>query len=149
MNIKKLVKLLDDNSDYLIWLIAVAGMFGSLYFSEVKHLEPCVLCWYQRILLYPFVGIYAVGILIKDRKVAYYGLPLAVLGTIVALYQSLLQWGVLKEDIVNCSAHSTVSCAIADINYFGFITIPFMSFVAFALITVLIALRIYLLRSKK
>ncbi len=28
---------------------------GSLYFSEIMKFEPCVLCWYQRIFMYPFV----------------------------------------------------------------------------------------------
>lgn len=147
MLIKKALKYVDNNySDYLIWLVAVAGMFGSLYFSEVKQMPPCTLCWYQRILLYPFVAIYAVGILRKDRNVAYYGLPLAIIGLIMSFYQTLLQWGWIKESSIACSASSAVSCADADFKWLGFITIPFLSFMAFLMVSVLIGLRLYILR---
>lgn len=148
MNIQKVVNKVDSYSDYLIWAIATTGMFGSLYFSEAMGLPPCTLCWYQRILLYPLVAIYAVAILRKDRKAVYYSLPLVIIGTIMAFYQSLLQWGILKESSVTCSASSAVSCSEAQINWLGFINIPFMSFVAFLIILILSCLRIYLLKNE-
>lgn len=148
VNTNKLFKIIDDNADYIIWGMATAGLFGSLYFSEVQKLPPCTLCWYQRILMYPLVAMFAVSILRKDRHVAYYGLPLVAIGTIIAFYHSLLQWGIVKEDLINCSVNSAVSCAKVQINWLGFITIPFLSFLAFALMTALLVYRIYLLRQK-
>ena len=45
------------NTDWLLifgaWLIAAGSTLGSLFFSEVMELIPCVLCWYQRIFLFP------------------------------------------------------------------------------------------------
>jgi disulfide bond formation protein DsbB len=144
---QKIIQFIDSYSDYAIWGIAVIGMFGSLYYSEIVGLYPCTLCWYQRILLYPFVAIYAVAILMKDKKVAYYGLPLALIGTIMAFYQSLLQWGILKESELTCSVNSAVSCSDnQQVNWFGFINIPFMSFMAFAIILALIIFRIILIK---
>jgi disulfide bond formation protein DsbB len=145
----KYVLKLDSYSDYLVWLIATTGFFGSLYFSEVMHLAPCLLCWWQRILMYPMVVIFAVAILRKDRKAAYYGLPLSVIGMFMSFYHSLLQWGVIKESAINCSATSNVSCSTVQVNLLGFINIPFMAFTAFTAITILLCLRAYLLKPKQ
>lgn len=149
MNIKMLLKKLDDIGDYLVWAIATGSVFGSLYFSEVLNLPPCMLCWYQRILMYPLAIILSVAILRKDRAVAYTVLPFSVLGTVIAFYHSLLQWGVIKEALLDCSANAAVSCSDVQINWFGFMTIPFMAFVSFLAITVLAGLRIYFLRQNK
>jgi disulfide bond formation protein DsbB len=145
--INKAIKKIDVYSDYLVWLVAVTGLFGSLYFSEVEKLAPCSLCWWQRVLLYPFVAIYAVAILRKDKiSAAYYGLPLSIIGMIIAFYQSLLQWGILKESTLTCSATSPVSCGDVQFEWLGFITIPFMSFLAFSFITIMLGLRVYLIK---
>ncbi len=76
---------------YFSWFTAAAATAGSLYFSEIAHLPPCVLCWYQRILMYPLVLIIAVGILRKDKSLPFYVLPLSILGGGIAFYQYLLQ----------------------------------------------------------
>ena len=46
---------------YPAWVVAIVATLGSLYFSEIRHFVPCVLCWYQRILMYPLVPILAVA----------------------------------------------------------------------------------------
>jgi len=148
MQINKLLKFMDGYVEYGVFAIATMGMFGSLYFSEVLKYPPCLLCWWQRIFMYPLVAIFAVGILRKDRAVVYYGLPLAAVGVPMAFYQSLLQWGVLKEEVINCTLNSNVSCGTANFNLLGFINIPFLSFVAFSAILLLMILRIYLLRKQ-
>ena len=47
----------------LAWLVALSATLGSLFLGEVMGMEPCVLCWYQRIAMYPLVLILAVGVL--------------------------------------------------------------------------------------
>jgi len=96
--------------------------------------------------MYPLVVIFAVGILKKDRSAVYYGLPLVIIGLPMAFYQSLLQWGIVKEEVINCTLTSNVSCGDANFNLLGFINIPFLSFMAFLIIFGLMVLRIYLLR---
>ncbi len=118
---------------YFVFLVALAGLFGSLYFSEIRHFVPCVLCWYQRIALYPIVALAAVGIIRQDKNLPYYVLPLSIIGTGFALFHSLLQYGVISEGLLPCTAG--VSCTALYINIFGFITIPLLSLVAFALIS--------------
>lgn len=146
VKIKKYINKLDIYSDYLVFAIATVGMFGSLYFSEILRFPPCLLCWWQRVLLYPLVAIYAVSILRKDRTAVYYALPFVVIGLPMAFYQSLLQWGIVKEEVINCTLTSNVSCGTADFNILGFINIPFLSFLAFLIILILFILRIYLLK---
>ena len=114
------------------WLFALVATFGSLYFSEVMHFTPCRLCWFQRILMYPIALIGLVGILRRDRGVSTYILPLSITGIFVSSYHYLLQWGVIKQG-TSCSA--TAPCTAWNIDWFGFISIPFLAMSAFLLIT--------------
>ena len=127
-----------ENLVYLALLQAGIATLGSLYFSEVMDLVPCVLCWYQRILMYPLALIIAVGILRGDRRIYLYVLPLAVVGLTVAIYHNLLYFGVLPESVQPCMLG--VSCTTKQIEWLGFITIPLMSLTAFTVIdTIMLA----------
>src|SRR4029078_8798332 len=117
---------------YLAFVIALSSVLGSLYFSEVLHFLPCVLCWYQRITMYPIVTILIVGILLKDKNLHCYVLPLSIIGALIGLYQNLLVWGVISEALAPCT--NGVPCTTLYINWFGFITIPFLSLASFLLI---------------
>lgn len=111
---------------------ATAGMFGSLYFSEVSGFPPCLLCWYQRIAMYPLVAILAAGIYLEDKRVTAYSIPLAVIGLAIATYHNLLSWGIIPEAVAPCRIG--VSCLTKYVAYFGFVTIPLLSFLAFGFI---------------
>lgn len=130
---------------YLAFLQAWAATLGSLYFSEIKGLFPCQLCWYQRIFMYPLAVIFAVAIYRKDKQIAYYALPLSVLGATVALYHYLIQWTALKEiNPISCSVIN--DCSQKQVVYLGFITIPLFSLAAFLVITFLM---LYLIKISK
>jgi disulfide bond formation protein DsbB len=135
--VKAVASKYQDYLPYAVWGVALAAMAGSLAMSELFHLLPCVLCWYQRILMYPLVVIVGVGVLRRDRNWVYYALPLSGLGVLVAAYHSLLQWGIIPEAIAPCQVG--LSCATKQIDWLGFITIPFMSWCAFGVITGLTA----------
>ena len=124
------------------WAVALTATAGSLYFSEVLGLPPCLLCWYQRIALYPLVAILLVGILRKDRGTAVYALPLIFFGLAVAAYHNLLYWQILPESAALCALG--VSCTTAFLSWFGFATIPLLSLAAFALLAVLLTAHLYL-----
>ena len=51
---------------FIAWAASVIAMFGSLYFSEIRQFEPCELCWYQRILMYPMVVILGIATFKND-----------------------------------------------------------------------------------
>jgi len=110
-----------------------AGVAGSLYFSEVMHLPPCILCVYQRMLLYPLVIIIVVGLFLRDKKLHFYILPFSILGMIVSLYHNLIYWHIIPESLTPCSVQ--LPCTVRDFSLFGFVSIPLMSFLAFTFIT--------------
>ncbi len=132
---KQIHTLFLNNLVFIAWLVAIGASLGSMVLSEVMDLVPCALCWYQRIFMFPLAFILGVGVYRKDNNAAYYVLPLSLVGSMIAFYHSLLQWGIIEEAIKTCSIDS--SCAVPQINWFGFITIPFMSFLSFLVITAL------------
>ncbi len=123
---------------YIAWTIALLAMISSLYFSEIRHFPPCVLCWYQRITMYPLFLILLVGILRKDKNISYYVLPLSIIGMIISLFHNLLYYKIIPDNLAPCA--NGVSCTTKFIEYFGFVTIPLLSFIAFLSITVLMLL---------
>ncbi len=127
-------EFLRKNIIQILFFQAIIATFGSLYFSEVMLLPPCILCWYQRIAMYPLVAIFAVGIIRQDKNVAWYALPSALIGLGIAIYHNLLYYGIIPESIQPCKLG--VSCTTKFFEWFGFITIPFLSLVAFTVITV-------------
>lgn len=116
---------------YFAWIINIVSLAGSLYFSNVMMLPPCVLCWFQRICIFPMSIIFAVGFLKKDRNVGWYALPLLAIGWIISLYHNLLYYKIIPQAITACT--SGVSCTAKQIEYLGFITIPLMAFVSLTL----------------
>lgn len=119
----------------LAWLIAFVAMLGSLFFSEILKFPPCVLCWYQRIAIYPLVILLGVAITKNKKDVLDYVYPLTYIGLIIALYQNLLYYKILPESNAPCTFG--VSCTTKYIEYFGFITIPLLSLVAFIFLLIL------------
>ena len=125
---------------FLTWLVASISVLGSLFFSYVMEFAPCVLCWYQRVFLFPLVLILAVGLFPFDRNVVKFALPLAIAGWLTAFYHNLLYAGVIPESIQPCS--KGVSCTEEYINIFGFLTIPMLSLLSFsAIVALLITLK--------
>lgn len=125
---------------FAAWLLASAGTLGSLFFSEVMEFAPCVLCWYQRIALYPLVIILGLGLFPLDRAALKYSLPLAVAGWLVALYHNLLYHGIIPERMQPC--RQGVSCTEVYIELLGFLSIPMMSLIGFsAIIALLVTLK--------
>jgi disulfide bond formation protein DsbB len=125
---------------FACWLIAMTALFGSLFFSEVMGLKPCVLCWYQRIFIYPLAVLFLIGMFPLDRSVVRYTLPLAVIGLGFAIYHYLLYSGYIPESLQPCS--EDLSCAEINLELMGFITIPMLSILSYsAIITLLLIFR--------
>ena len=72
------------------WIVSLLATMGSLFFSEVMALPPSVLCWYQRICMYPLAVVITVGLAARDRGVARYAWPLTLVGLAIAAYHNLL-----------------------------------------------------------
>ncbi len=125
---------------FMAWLLTLAASAGSLFLGEVMGMTPCVLCWYQRIAMYPLVLILGLGLLDSDHRCVRYALPIAGAGWALALYHCLVFWGLLSESLSPCGKGS--SCADAELQVAGLVPIPLLSLVAFtALLALLLSAR--------
>lgn len=116
--------------------VALTCTLGSLYLSEVAKFPPCVLCWYQRICMYPQVVLLAVASLRKDAGVAWYSVPLALIGASFSVYHYLVER--LQVESFACSTE--VPCSTVWVWKFHFLSIPAMAGIGFLLITTLVLL---------
>ena len=118
------------------WVVASMSTLGALFFSEIMELPPCVLCWYQRIFMFPLVLLLPVGLFPFDARVVRYALPLALAGWLVSLFQVLLVAGLIPEAIRPCT--QGVPCSEVQIHWLGFVNIPLLSSIAFSTMNALL-----------
>jgi len=119
-------RYISKKSLFFIFIISFFATFGSLLFSDLLKFEPCVLCWYQRILMYPQFILSLIALMRKEKKIIYYLYILSLIGAIIAGYQYYSQ---VSGVSVSCSEYFFLE--------FGYITIPMMTLVAFLLIIIL------------
>lgn len=122
-----------NNGLHVSWAVALVATLGSLYFSEVLGYLPCKLCWYQRILMYPQVILLGIAAVRNDYRISVYVLPMTLLGASISTYHYLLEktdW--FKSTSFTCGI---IPCDIEYINWFGFVTIPFLALTAFVIIS--------------
>ena len=127
---------------YLVYAQVWTGFWGSLYFSEILNLPPCVLCAIQRLLFYPLVIVLSVGVWRRDKDLPLYVLPFSILGIIVAGYHNLIYYHIIPELLTPCTVQ--LPCTVRDFTLLGVISIPTMSLAAFILITIGIAMHRHL-----
>lgn len=113
----------------IAFAIALAALIGSLYL-ESTGLLPCVLCWWQRVFMYPLVVLIPIGLWLKDRNLALYTLPLAVIGGLVALYHTLLYYGIVSEGLLPCTLGTPCTATLPEFLYLNLITASLASFIA-------------------
>lgn len=133
-----------SNLYFVCFAVALVATLGSLFFSEIMGFAPCSMCWYQRIFMYPLVWIFFKGIFDQDSNVHKYSLPLSITGLLFSIYQLLLYFEIIPEEMAPCTAE--LSCTSTYIQWLGFITIPMLSFAAFSAIT---AVQVYIILSNK
>jgi disulfide bond formation protein DsbB len=120
------------NGTLFALVVAVIATSGSFFYSEVAGYQPCELCWFQRILMYPQVILLSIAFVKKDKNIPNYLIPLSIIGMAIAAYHYILQ---LDLAPAACSAVGTsVSCSQINFLQYGYITIPMMSLTAFSLI---------------
>jgi disulfide bond formation protein DsbB len=114
------------------FLFALMGVLGSLVYSEVIGFEPCFLCWWQRIFLYPITVLLLIALWRKERVITNYVFGLSIIGSIIALYHSLIQLGTLTSVFCNQLEND---CSYVYFTHFGVVTIPFMALTIFATVS--------------
>ena len=130
---RMLTEVLDGQEIQVAFVVALAATLGSLYLSEVAHIVPCRLCWYQRIAMYPLPVLLGIAWWKRDGGVRRYALPLAVIGLAISTYHVLVERFPSLEGSSVCEVANP--CTIRWVERFGFVTIPIMALAAFALIS--------------
>jgi|GEM_PF-159102 len=157
---RKKIKRLQKIQPWLwvgIFIQSLVATVGSLYYSTFgdiaqnissgnpfpvgEGLIPCTLCWFARILMYPLVLSSYIAIAKKDQKFTDYVLPVAVIGVILESYHYALQ-KLPIQTLFGCSLENP--CSALQVNYWGFITIPFLALIAFLVILVLASINTYI-----
>lgn len=121
---------------YLALFVSVIAVAGSLYLSEVLHYEPCRLCWFQRIFMYPQLILLGIATYRGDKRIIPYVLPLCLIGGSISLYHYAEQKIPALSKILPCTIG--VPCNEDYLNFLGFITVPLLALIAFALIAILL-----------
>lgn len=130
---------------YAAWAVALVATLGALYIGEVLGQTPCVLCWYQRILMFPLALILGMAAFQADRRGAVYALPFAVGGIGFAGWHSALFAGWVPATWLPCGPAG--SCGGDSQLVFGGLPIPWLSLAAFVLIAAALFIHLHRTRS--
>ena len=117
---------------YFAWVAALFGSLMSLFFSEVLAFQPCNLCWYQRICLFPLALLLGIATYRSDRSFVRYALPLCVIGALFAAYQTAEQVIPGFSPIDLCGAGPR--CDEDPLMLFGIFSIAMLAFGGFCVI---------------
>jgi disulfide bond formation protein DsbB len=110
---EKTLKIKNFFVKYSKWLIlgaSFAAIVGSLIYSEIFKFEPCVLCWWQRIFIYPVFFISLVSIINKDKNPFQYINPLMWIALAISLYHNYLITVAGKKDAFLCVFGNLKKC---------------------------------------
>jgi disulfide bond formation protein DsbB len=125
------------------FIISLASSVFPLVYSEVVGFPACVLCWWQRVFIFPQLLLFSVALWDKDRKVVRYSLPLLCVGFLISVYQNF-NYYFAESSNLPCDA-SGISCYKQYVSEFGgYISIPMLALTAFfALLTLLAVAHFY------
>ena len=117
---------------------ALGATVGSYVYGAVTGYPACILCWMQRIFMYPLPFILLMAYIRKDRQVLPYVLMLTLIGGAVSLYN----W---VKDMLALYTHLSLACPVVPglpscdhiyVDEYGYITIAMFALNAFLLIGV-------------
>jgi|SRR6185436_3204360 len=118
------------------FLVSLGAIAGSLYYSQIAGFEPCELCWFQRICMYPLVVLLGMALIKKDRKITDYILALSGIGFVISLYHNYIYYYSGGLNLTCQLGGAAVSCVKRYVFELGYVTIPMMALTAFALIII-------------
>lgn len=135
----KFAELLKKHAFLLAFVLAIAGIALSLFYSKVIGYEPCELCWYLRVFLYPLAVVFGAELVHKEKghSLWWSATILSGLGLLLSVYQYVAVK--FFPGSLICDSGS-VSCAKNYFTYFGYITIPMMALTSFLAIFLLLLL---------
>lgn len=121
------------------WVIALLASAGAVFIGEVMGQQPCLLCWYQRVFMFPLAFLLGIACFRSDASAWIYALPLSLLGAAFATYHVLVFYGLVAESLQPCT-QAGPSCSDAAMTVFGAVPLPLLSLGAFTVITLCLAI---------
>jgi len=134
---REIAAVIEPNAVGMAFIVAALATAGSLYFSEIAHFEPCKLCWFQRIAMYPLVVLLGIAAVRRDPGIGIYVKALALIGALISTYHVALEW-VPSLDTGACGLGP--ACTVIWFRALGFISLPTLALTAFVLIITLLSL---------
>ncbi len=113
--------------------VATVATLGSLWMSEVAGYPPCILCWYQRIAMYPLVVVLGVAAWRRDAQVWRTAVPIAAIGSAISIWHLVIE----RNPALGGPCDPEAPCAVRWVEEFGVFTLPAMALAGFAAIIVL------------
>ncbi len=134
----KLKRFVSPRSYYFVFGLSLTATLASLFLSEIVKFTPCVLCWYQRIVMYPQIILSYVAIVRNERVLTPYLIILNAIGALVAAYHYSLHLFPNALPVGCNPAIAGVSCIKGYSFYYGFMTFPYMALTVFVLNIILL-----------
>lgn len=132
---KMSLKITGDRALAIAWVVAFTSSLIVLFIGEVLGQLPCLLCWYQRVFMFPLPIIIGLGLWWNDRNIGRYSFAIALCGAAVALWHTAIYTGLISEAIQPCTA-SGPSCTDSNQVILG-TPIPALSLFSFTIIAIL------------
>jgi disulfide bond formation protein DsbB len=110
-------------------IVLTGAVIGSLFFSEIKGFEPCLLCWWQRIFIFGAAILVWTGDIRRSNLLRTQVIVFSIIGLGIALFHNYIDL-FPSSGLDVCG--TGVSCLKRYIDAFGYITIPMMSLTVLA-----------------
>lgn len=114
---------LAKSANIILPVLFIGSVLGSLYFSDIKGFEPCLLCWWQRIFIFGIALFSLMGDIRKSSLLRKEVLWFSAIGAGIAIFHNILDIFPTGLDVCGSGA----SCLARYVYEFGYITIPMMS----------------------
>lgn len=118
---------------FFAFLIALTSTLGAIFIGEVLGQMPCILCWYQRIAMFPLPVILGIALWRGDQSGRFYALPLVLIGLGIAAWHAGLYAGIIPESVAPCTRDGPSCSDKAQMSILG-LPIPYLSLAAFGAI---------------
>lgn len=138
-NFDQFIKRVAQHNLKLAFIVALTATLGSLFYSDIAKFTPCILCWFQRIFMYPQAILLGIAAYKRDYGIKVYATALSLVGGAISVLHYYEQ--ITYNPLIPCaSVGYSVSCTERFVMTYGYITIPLMALTAFALIIFLLNL---------
>lgn len=122
---KQFITLVAKHATTLLRVVFVLSVLGSLIYSEILDFAPCILCWYQRLAIFPIAFLLFTSTLQKSALLRLQVLIFSSIGFAIALFHRYIE--LFPSAGTGVCGPDGVACDTLYVLQFGYITIPMMS----------------------